>query len=592
MIAIVTIFTFCPAGVYAETGKPAEVTIGVILPFSSAFEAIAAEQKNAIELAIAESNYPAEVIYKDGRDDAEGALEAFDKLTSLKQPPLAMITCASWVAEALHPRAAGKNIFHMAIGSAAFQRTRPGHTVRFTLDAKLEERQLANYLTYFKSIAIYYMDNGYGNSWAETIQDRFSGKVVASVAYDPDAEDFTPGLERIKQAEPEVLVLLSAGNAALIARQARRMNITAQLVGTRPIERPELLEEAEYTEGLVYTYPSYDTKHPMVDRYQKTYGAQPTIFASEAYDAMSTLLQALADGRCTPEQLFDWYAGRTYTGALGEVTFDQSGDAVYPYMYKEVAEGRFQVADFQFALLLEETRQDISSSFHEMHEEVEKAAEKLSRTGLTGEDATALLEQLYRNTPHSYDCVTVNTEGIIVNVAPEKDKDVIGADISGQEQIIRLHETHKPVVSQAIDTVEGFIGIDLEHPVFDEDGNFTGSVSALTEPDFFGQVISPRVANFPVEIWIMQKDGRILYDENEEEIGRNLFSGEFYADYPSLIKVGRKMAALPQGKGQYTFRDKKLEKETTKNVLWTTVALHGTEFRLALAYVESELKKQ
>jgi MFS family permease len=41
-----------------------------------------------------------------------------------------------------------------------------------------------------------------------------------------------------------------------------------------------------------------------------------------------------------------------------------------------------------------------------------------------------------------------------------------GPDISGQEQVGRLWETGRPVLSSVFTTVEGFPAVDLERPVF------------------------------------------------------------------------------------------------------------------------------
>jgi ABC-type branched-subunit amino acid transport system substrate-binding protein len=116
------------------------------------------------------------------------------------------------------------------------------------------------------------MDNGYGNNWEKIIEQCLSDKIVKAIAYNPKNKDFKDDLAEIKKANPDALVLLSAGNAAIIAKQAREVGITAKFVGTRPIERPELLQETQYTDGLVYTYPSYDRHHPMIAKYTKEYG--------------------------------------------------------------------------------------------------------------------------------------------------------------------------------------------------------------------------------------------------------------------------------------------------------------------------------
>ncbi len=140
--------------VHADDVKP--VTVGVILPFSSAFESIAAEQKNPIEMALSDMDAEIKVIYQDGKNNSEGAIAALNELMISETPPQAVITCASWVASVINPLAAEKGVFHIAIGSAALNRTSKKNTIRFTLDVKQEEDMLALYLSLFKRIAIIY----------------------------------------------------------------------------------------------------------------------------------------------------------------------------------------------------------------------------------------------------------------------------------------------------------------------------------------------------------------------------------------------------------------------------------------------------
>ncbi|WP_028572127.1 ABC transporter substrate-binding protein [Desulfonatronum lacustre] len=560
--------------------------IGVILPFSSAFEDIAFEQQRAINLALSKSDVPVNVIFKDGGADKESAVQAFHELAGLEDRPLAVISCSSWASDAIHPLAAEKGIFHIAIGSAALNRTHSGNTVRFTLDAADEQQQLAEYLSSFEKIAILAMDNDLGKSWISHIRHSFSEQVAATHVYDPQQMDIHEKLSEIQSIDPDILVLISAGEAAGIARQARKIGITAQFVGTRPIERAELLAEPEYTNGLVYTYPSYNTKHEFSAMYRGEYGSDPGFFGVEAFDAVTTLLQILDKGLVRPADLFQSYAGRKFVGALGEIYFTSHGDARYPYLFKQIVDGRFQVAGFQFPMLLEKTSQQLEDIFQEMDQDIALAARKLSKTGLAGEPAASILQELYAKNPHAYNCVTVDAEGIIVNVAPDRYLDVIGEDISQQEQIVRLHSTRQPVLSQAVKMVEGFVGIDLEHPVFNLENEFIGSVSILAKPDFFGSIISQKVSNFPVEMFVIQKDGVMVYDINEQEIGKNVFLDPLYQTYPSLLAVARRIAAEPDGRGRYRFLDKNMQEEVVKNIVWTTVGLHGTEYRLALAFEE------
>lgn len=420
------------------------------------------------------------------------------------------------------------------------------------------------------------------------ISRHFQKRMAAGHVYDPEKVNIETAIEDIRGRKPEALVLISAANAGIIAENVRLAGIDAQLVGTRPVQRPALLEKAEYTEGIVYTYPSYNLDHPFLKDYEETYGQEPGFFAVEAFEALNTLIQALDQGNEKPKLLFDWYAGNVFVGALGRVKFRDNGDATYPYLYKTVADGRFKVAEFQFPMLLQRVKQELDQVFNRMDAGLAEASEKLSSTGLNGPESENILQQLFEDTPHAYNCVTVDKDGIIVSVAPDRYKEVLGQDISSQEQILRLHKTRRPVLSRAIPMVEGFVSIDLEHPVFSPDGEFTGSVSILVRPDFFGSIIDPRVYNFPVEIFVLQKDGTIIYDINEEEMGRNAFEDPMYADFPSVAETARSMVREKTGQGRYRFKDRYLKETVEKNIIWTTVGLHGTEYRLALTWSGTE----
>lgn len=589
MMLILQSYVFIPGHIFAQdnhvdSGKP---VIGIILPFSSAFTDIALEQEKAINLGAKKYLENYEIIFKDGGADKQSAVKAFQELVRSEDKLYTVISCSSWASDAIHPLAADENIFHIAIGSAALNRKAENSTVRFTLDAAQEQRQLNEYLESFERIAVMGMDNDLGKSWIKMLKNRFSDKIIAEHVYDPQELDIKTKLDDIKNNKPDALVLISAGEAAEIAKKARQSGIDSQLVGTRPIQRSELLKEPEYTNGLVYTYPSYNFDHSFITDYEEIHQEETGFFGVEAFDAVTTLSQAMEKGLSSPDELFHWYAGKIFTGALGRVEFNAQGDASYPYLYKEISQGEFKVAEFQFPMLLESTRKQLEEIFMQMDQSIAKAAQKLSDTGLKGTEATKILEELYRQNPYAYNSVSIDKQGIIVNVAPDSYNEVIGKDISSQEQIIRLHETHKPVLSQAIPMVEGFVSIDLEHPVYDSHNEFIGSVSILMKPEFFASVIEQKVYNFPVEMLVLQTDGTIIYEINKEEIGKNAFDDPMYEEFPSVIKVARKMVIEPEAQAQYHFMNKYMEQVVEKNIIWTTIGLHGTEYRLALIYSDS-----
>jgi hypothetical protein len=78
----------------------------------------------------------------------------------------------------------------------------------------------------------------------------------------------------------------------------------------------------------------------------------------------------------------------------------------------------------------------------------------------------------------------------------------------------------------------------------------------------------------------MQKDGLSLYDSDPSQVGKNLFSDPIYQPYPQLLALGKNVVAERFGMGRYVFQNIEHNGNISKEVYWTSVGLHGNEWRL------------
>ncbi|TAN43344.1 MAG: hypothetical protein EPN25_00775 [Nitrospirae bacterium] len=229
----------------------------------------------------------------------------------------------------------------------------------------------------------------------------------------------------------------------------------------------------------------------------------------------------------------------------------------------------------------------VTAELNKVDQDVAKLAGRLTeeddlRTAVT----RRRLGDLCRSYPYAVDCATVDRDGRMLVISPREYAKFEGVDISSQEQVVRLRASGKPVMSSVFRAAEGFEAVDLEHPVFTSSGEFAGSVSMLINPDsLFSFILTPVLKGMPVEAFAMQKDGRILYDADKEEIGRMLFDDPLYKPFPQLIAVGAMAVKEMSGAGSYEFRQQGSEKVVKKDAFWTTVGLHGIEWRLVVMHV-------
>jgi hypothetical protein len=240
-------------------------------------------------------------------------------------------------------------------------------------------------------------------------------------------------------------------------------------------------------------------------------------------------------------------------------------------------------------LSLTMAREKVTGEFKRLDNALKHAAETLGTTGLTGDRARSALRELCGGFSHAVDCTAVDATGRMVTVEPAPYRRFEGSDISNQEQVERVKDSRKPVLSTVFRAVEGFEAADAEYPVTAPGGKFLGSVSLLFSPSrLLGDIIRPLTEATPFDIWTMEKTGRILYDVDVPQIGLNLFTSRLYRPYGSLVRLGRRIATQAEGSGVYRFKAQTSKKTVANNAYWQTVSLYGSEWRLVGIHVEQD----
>jgi len=113
-----------------------------------------------------------------------------------------------------------------------------------------------------------------------------------------------------------------------------------------------------------------------------------------------------------------------------------------------------------------------------------------------------------------------------------------------------------------------------------------GSVSATLRPDLLlATLVDPAIEGLPLSAWVMQEDGRIVYDPDEAEIGRLLFEDSLYKPFPGLLELGRRMVSEPSGEGAYEFPATGKDQPVRKQAYWSRLDLHGTRWSLIVTVV-------
>jgi ABC-type branched-subunit amino acid transport system substrate-binding protein len=174
--------------------------------------------------------------------------------------------------------------------------------------------------------------------------------VVIELRFENGDTDFRRQLERIRDTEPDALVIwgnpLEAGR---IVRQTRDMELDLPIFGFTRMANEVFLEVAgSAAEGVIVVAtmnpergdPIWDDFY---DRYRQRWDEAPDSFAAHAYDGMTLLIEAIRTAGLNRARIRDaLFAVGNWHGVTGEIRFDTNMNDIRPPWLAEVRDGRFR----------------------------------------------------------------------------------------------------------------------------------------------------------------------------------------------------------------------------------------------------------
>jgi hypothetical protein len=213
--------------------------------------------------------------------------------------------------------------------------------------------------------------------------------------------------------------------------------------------------------------------------------------------------------------------------------------------------------------------------------------QQLSTTDLIGLEAEHILNSLYtENSDLIISSGTADKNDIILAIQPSKYSNITGQDLKSQEQNIEMHKTMRPALSNLTSTIEGPTGVAMVSPVFDTNRQLIGSLRITFQPY---QLIHPIVkdsAKGIYTIYALQKNSTLIYDANNEEQGKNIFTDPAYAGYTELLTFIHQVLDTNSGYGTYSYFDDLAPSRplVSKEAYWTTIGIYNADWRLVIAH--------
>ncbi|NTV43893.1 MAG: ABC transporter substrate-binding protein, partial [Syntrophobacteraceae bacterium] len=322
------------------------IKVGIILPLTGAQAAFGEIEKNSFEMALEEINAAGgikgkklELIFEDDTGKPEVARSAAEKL--INKDKVVMLGGGYGSSETFAIAGVAQQSrmpFLVNTGSAdKITEQKWDYVFRLNPPASDYPGGLESFLTEVvkpKTAAILYEDSNFGTSSSQSFEEtceRLGIKVLVKEGYSKGGVDFKPLLVKVKQANPDLVYMISyVMDAALLMNQSMELRLMPKLFvgGGAGFTLPEFQKNAAKAANMVFsatlwyqTLP-YPGAKEYFDKYVKKHGKETEYHGAEAHAAAVVIADTLKRAKSlSPDDLRQALSETDVKTVFGPVKF-------------------------------------------------------------------------------------------------------------------------------------------------------------------------------------------------------------------------------------------------------------------------------
>lgn len=354
---------------FAQSSEP--IMLGVSGPLTGPNAQYGAQWKQGFDLALDEIHAAGDIngrklayTFEDSQSDPRQSVAIAQKFVSDSKIVMELGDFSSPASMAASPIYQRAGLVQFGFTNSHPDFTKTGDFMWSTSVSQADEQPLlARYAVNrlgLKKLAILHLNT----DWGRTSRDYFASaakelgaEIVITEGYIAEERDFRSTLVRVRDANPDGLILISYySDGALIARQARQVGLKQTICAASSVYSPKFLELGGEAVEDVHLGTRYFPEDPrpevqkFVSGFKAKYGGQePDAFNAYSYDAMNVAAAVLRIGGSDRGAIRDAFAKvrDVSTVIFGPATFDVASRRVKGAMNAElvVRKGQFTLWD-------------------------------------------------------------------------------------------------------------------------------------------------------------------------------------------------------------------------------------------------------
>ncbi len=234
---------------------------------------------------------------------------------------------------------------------------------------------------------------------------------------------------------------------------------------------------------------------------------------------------------------------------------------------------------------LNDIKTRIVGQFNQYNNAMRMASVRLSQEKMQGPGTMGALQRLQETTAYVRMSGSLDLNAKRIELFPEAyyQKAGLKQDIPDEKRISELTKSCSSYLGRMFTNTLNINVVNYAIPVYETDHIAEGAIYVqIAVTKMLDNIVKSQIQGLNLNIWVMQKDGLIIYDTNHEEIGLNIFKDEPFINFPNLQECAMKIVRRKSGTGTYSYATKGQKVIRQKNAQWDTVVCGNREWRIIL----------
>ncbi len=221
----------------------------------------------------------------------------------------------------------------------------------------------------------------------------------------------------------------------------------------------------------------------------------------------------------------------------------------------------------------------IQHSIDSLNGVVASAAESLAGVAADPEAIRTKLRQLFSGSEMIREMAFITPDGNREVVEPKSLRQFEGSALNPETYNKSAIQSGQPAFSGMYRSPSGFQAVGDVHPVV-KGSTVVGAIESEFAPYDLIHNIRITLVTAPAELWVMDQDGTVIYQQDSGTVGKNVFRDEAFSKFNNFQTACKTIAGSESGEVNYSYYSPGTTNPTEKTAYWKTVKMHDKVWKI------------